>query len=134
LNVEVVLQGTFHYSVYRQYEDTEENKALYEGKFDPEKRSVVEGKDFLNVTERESEPFDRIIAISALEAEGSYFQHEQGFFDRVYGEPVVKYKVGIAKYEDMFGNKYATQYLDEELDRYEWHQPRHLRIPNPESR
>jgi hypothetical protein len=116
------------------YEDTEEHKQRFAGKFDPGARGVKDGKNYINVTERESMPFDRRIVISALEAGGSYFQHEREFFDRHYNSPVALYSVAVAKYEDMFGNNYATNYLDEELDRYEWHQPKHLRIPNPDSR
>ena len=134
LNIVVTLQGTFWHDTFSTHEDTEENKLRFAGKFDPQGRSVIDGKNYLNVTERESEPFDRHVSISAVEAGGGYFQHEPDFLDRVYSRPVALYRVGLAKYEDMFGNPYVTQYLDEELDHYDWHQPQHLRIPNPESR
>lgn len=134
LNIEVKLEGILHYSAFRTFEDTEENKERFAGKFDPAARSVIDGKNHLNVTERESQTFDRNISISALEASGYYFQHEREFFDLVYSSPVVLYKTAMATYEDMFGNTYVTKYVDEELGRYEWRQPRHLRIPNPETR
>jgi hypothetical protein len=131
LNVVITLEGVLRYTAFRMFEATEANKLRFAGKFDPNTRSNKDGKSWLNVEEPQSEIFIRHIAISALEADGSYFQHERDFFERVYNSPVALYSVAEAKYEDMFGNKYATKYLDEELDRYEWEQPKHLRIPNP---
>lgn len=130
LNVGVVLRGTLSYSTTRQYDDTEENRQRFAGRF---KGNAYTGGG-LSVAEEGSEPFHRHLLISAIEAGSSYFQHEQVFFDHVYGGPVVSYGEAVARYVDMFGNAYATKYADEELDRYEWHQPKHLRIPNPESR
>jgi len=134
LNSVVILEGTLHYSATRMVEDTEENREQFKGKFPPDINSVIDGKNYLNVVEREWKPFERRISISALDSGGSYFQHEQEFLGRVSSGPVVLYRVATACYDDMFGNHYLTRYLDEELDCYEWQQPGHLRIPNPESR
>jgi hypothetical protein len=132
LKVKVTLEGTLHYWDTRGVDDTEENRRLYAGKFKVDQAILMPQK--LIVTEHGSEPFERHLSISAIEADSSHFQHEQVFFDRVYGEPVVHYEVATAEYEDMFGNSYTTKYLDEELDAYEWIQPKHLRIPTPDSR
>jgi hypothetical protein len=132
LKVRVTLEGTLHYAITRGVEDTDENRQLYAGKFEADRSDVIPTR--LIVTEHESEAFERHLSISAIEADSSHFQHEQVFFDHVYGQPVVSYEVATAEYEDMFGNSYTTKYLDEELDTYEWIQPKHLRIPIPESR
>lgn len=134
LNIEVTLEAVVEYSVYPLVEDTNENRALFEGKFKPFENSVINGKSYLNLTKRESEAFDRSITISALPVGTNHFQYEQEFADRQSGKAAVRYSLAVASYYDMFGNKYSTKYLDEELARYDWHQPKHLRIPNPESR
>ena len=132
-NIEVNLDAVMDYDELVTVADTDENKEQFAGKFDPANRSVMDLKSYLNVTQHKSKRINRDIVISAMEAKGFYFQIEDEF-DGAYNNRHVVYNVALASYQDMFGNHYATKYLDKELDRYEWQQPRHLRIPNPESR
>lgn len=65
-NIEMALEGTLHYTKTHSVTDSEENRRLYSDRFTPNPSYSV--PQTLLVNESASEPFERRLSISALEA------------------------------------------------------------------
>lgn len=129
LNVQAEVVGALTQDHYERYEDTPENLARYDGYYDPANRSNIGDKTFINVGTRPTRRIFRELAVSAIAPSASLFYPDEDLAQAVSLHPAAVYELGRIRYQDMFGNDYATEYLDASLDTYKWVQPTHLRLP-----